>query len=157
MVEWEFVLNNQPMSKIKGRGLSLDAFSGREGHFNKCESACLRNVGPIPVGKYYIVDRPTGGVRGTINTWALGRWDWFGLYAIDSNVDDWVFCNDVERGNFRLHPKGPRGISEGCITLERASDFAALRKLILEGGSSAISGSTLQAYGIVNVRCGGGG
>jgi len=48
-----------------------------------------------------------------------------------------------------------RGISEGCITLERASDFAILRRLILQGGGTAIRGSTLKAYGVVSVRCGG--
>lgn len=153
MIEWEFLLNNQPMSQLKGRGLSVDAFSGREGHFNQCESACLRNVGPIPVGKYYIVDRPIGGVRSALNTWVGGRWDWFGLYDQDSKVDDWVFCKDVERGNFRLHPKGRRGISGGCITVERASDFSAVRGLLLKKGGLAIPGSELRAYGVVNVRC----
>lgn len=72
MVEWEFVLNNQPMSKIKGGGVSLDASSGREAHFNRCEAACLRNLGPIRVGKYYIIDRPVGGIRGTLSTWLAG-------------------------------------------------------------------------------------
>ncbi|EHK65368.1 hypothetical protein KYC_15762 [Achromobacter arsenitoxydans SY8] len=28
MIEWDFVLNNQPMSKLKGRGLSVDACGG---------------------------------------------------------------------------------------------------------------------------------
>ncbi|EHK66422.1 hypothetical protein KYC_09756 [Achromobacter arsenitoxydans SY8] len=153
MFEWDFLLNSQPMSKLKGRGLSVDAFSGREGHFNECESACLRNVGPIPAGKYYIVDRPSGGLRGAVNTWVGGRWDWFALFAQDSKVDDWVFCREVERGNFRLHPKGRRGISEGCITVERESDFTAVRKILLKSEGASIPGSSLKAYGIVNVRC----
>jgi len=32
MVDWEFVLNHMPMSKLIGRGLSVDVLSGREGH-----------------------------------------------------------------------------------------------------------------------------
>jgi hypothetical protein len=50
------------------------------------------------------------------------RSEWFALYSADT-ADDWVFVNGVQRGNFRLHPKGPRNLSEGCITL---ADPAAL-------------------------------
>ncbi|MFZ4700426.1 MAG: tlde1 domain-containing protein [Candidatus Methylumidiphilus sp.] len=33
----------------------------------------------------------------------------------------------IRRGEFRLHPKGPRGIGLGCITLEYRSEFDTLK------------------------------
>lgn len=154
MVELDFLLNNQPMSKLKGMGLSMDAFSGMDKHVNHCAAACLRNIGPIPPGAYYIVDRPTGGLLGSVNTWIKKRSGWFGLFGIDSKIDDFVFCSDVERGNFRLHPKGPLGISEGCITVERENDFLYLRQQLLRNPAQPIPGTRLMAYGKVVVRCG---
>lgn len=30
--------------------------------------------------------------------------EWFGLYRDDGKIDDYTWINNVERGNFRLHP-----------------------------------------------------
>lgn len=59
----------------------------------------------------------------------------------------------VRRGQFRLHATGPQGLSEECITLtspRRFAQFAAdLRK---QGATSPVRGSSLKAYGRVNVQ-----
>lgn len=59
----------------------------------------------------------------------------------------------IHRGQFRLHPTGPQGLSEECITLaspRRFAQFAAdLRK---QGATWPVPGSSLKAYGWVNVQ-----
>lgn len=77
--------------------------------------------------------------------------DWFALYAIDGKIDDETFCNQLARGHFRLHPKGPRGISEGCITIEKLADFHHIRAILKSTSASAVPGSNLRAYGKVVV------
>lgn len=110
---------------------------------------CLPDKGPIPVGTYYIVDRQSGGIMGGIND-ALKR-DWLALYAKDRVIDDQRWCAGVQRGQFRLHPKGSRGLSQGCITLERQQDFSRLRELLRCTTMESIRGSELMTYGTVVV------
>lgn len=55
------------------------------------------------------------------------------------------------RGGFRLHPAGPRKISEGCITLFNQREFNVLRWRILNSPKFKIPGSNLYAYGEVRV------
>ncbi|MGV2289535.1 DUF2778 domain-containing protein [Trinickia sp. YCB016] len=153
MLQCSFELNDQPMSTfvIHG-GFSVPAFSGLEPHINKRASACLLDVGPIPPGRYYIVDRESGGRLGSLREAFLHRSDWFALYAADGKIDDSTFCNEVLRGNFRLHPKGPRGISQGCIVIENSADFHRLRVSLVGRGKYPIPGSALSAYGMVTVK-----
>jgi len=80
------------------------------------------------------------------------RGDWFALYAIDGKLDDGTYCNQLLRGQFRLHPKGPRGISEGCITIDNPSDFYHVRALLKSRPPTPVAGSTLKAYGQVIVK-----
>jgi hypothetical protein len=79
------------------------------------------------------------------------RGDWFGLYAEDGRIDDKMWCDRVERGEFRLHPAVGRGISKGCITLKERADFHWVRRLLLRDGSITIPGTALAAYGVVSV------
>ena len=58
----------------------------------------------------------------------------------------------IERGNFRLHPKGPLGRSEGCITIEKLDDFNAIRKTLKSYPLEAIPNSELKAYAKVRVE-----
>ena len=112
---------------------------------------CLKDIGPIPSGTYYIVDRESGGLLGPLYE-ALGwRDNWFSLYADDGKIDDEIFCEEVKRGNFRLHPTGSRRISRGCITIETQADFNFLRTILKSTQKQAIPGSTLLAYGKVVV------
>jgi hypothetical protein len=114
------------------------------------------DAGPLPFGKYYIVDRPRGGIRtrveASVNSLMSGsdRDLWFGLYREDGNVDDITFIDQVKRGAFRLHPAGYSGVSEGCITLPSHSHYAILREALLNTARINISAS-LTAYGTVQV------
>ncbi len=101
---------------------------------------------------YYIVDRPTGGLLGAARGWLGNKGDWFALFADDGSVDDTTLCDKTIRGNFRLHPKGPLGRSEGCITIEKLDDFNAIRKELKALPLEAIPDSQLQAYAKVVVK-----
>lgn len=119
MFECPFELNDKPMSTFKLAGLSFPAFSGYGNNINKRSTVCLAGAGAIPPGTYYLLDRESGGRLGGLWDRIKGRTNWFALYADDGRIDDYTFCNEIERGNFRLHPKGPRGISKGCIDREQ--------------------------------------
>lgn len=151
MVECTFKLNGKPMSTFEMNSLKLPAFSGLDNQVNRREFICSANTGPIPPGVYYLLDRQSGGTLGALRDVFTGRSDWFALYAADGNVDDEFFCDRVKRGNFRLHPKGPAGISRGCITIEREVDFNILRAHIKATTRMTIPNSTLTAYGRVTV------
>ncbi|WP_179404838.1 tlde1 domain-containing protein [Burkholderia guangdongensis] len=81
----------------------------------------------------------------------MNKFEWFALYAKDRKIDDELFCDQVRRGKFRLHPKGPLGVSEGCITLEHRHDFLMLRSAILSAPKFRIPGTSYDAYGMVIV------
>lgn len=147
-----FELNDKPMSAFTIGAASFPAFSGRDSHINKRVSACFVNLGPIPPGEYYIFDRQGGGRLEMFRNLFNNNSEWFALYAIDGKIDDETYCNRVKRGNFRLHPKGPRGISEGCITIEKLTDFHFIRAILKSTTPSAVPGSDLKAYGKVTVR-----
>ena len=152
MLECTFELNGKPMSSFKIRAAGFPAFSGFGEHVNRPYSACIADSGPIPPGAYYIFDRESGGLLGTIRDALHNRSDWFALHAVDSKIDDEMFCNQVKRGAFRLHPKGSLGISRGCITLERLIDFRFIHSVLKSSPPVAVPGSTLKAYGKVVVR-----
>lgn len=92
--------------------------------------------GPLPLGKYWIVDRNEGNwfsqkgreIKDTANKIIgyreFGKSDWFALWRDDHGIDDetWV------KGNFRLHPGT---VSEGCITIAHNSDFAMIRNALM--------------------------
>ena len=152
MLDWTFELNNQPMSTFKHGAISFPAFSGLSEHVNRRVSACFLNQGPIPPGTYYIFDRQTGGLLGPLRDMLGKHSDWFSLYAIDDKIDDEVNCEKVKRGNFRLHPKGIYGISQGCITIENAADFQYLQAILKSSKQEPVPGSKLLAYGKVAVK-----
>ena len=147
-----FELNNQPMSAFRVSALSVPAFSGQGPDVNRRSSACVPGRGPIPPGQYYIFDRQGGGKLEWIKNLFGDRGDWFALYAIDGKLDDETYCDQLLRGQFRLHPKGPRGISEGCITIDNLSDFYRVRALLKSRPPTTVDGSTLKAYRQVTVK-----
>ncbi|HAT1620553.1 TPA: DUF2778 domain-containing protein [Raoultella planticola] len=75
---------------------------------------------------------------------------WFALYRHDSQIDDLTWVGEVQRGHFRLHPAGYKGVSEGCITLPRLSDFMLLRAALLNTPTIQITAS-LTAFGTIQV------
>ncbi|HKT30597.1 DUF2778 domain-containing protein [Dyella sp.] len=134
MLMCSFELNNRPMSVFKIGASSYPAFSGLSPHINDRLATCLSGHGPIPTRKYYILDRESGGRLGWLyDLFKKNVGDWFSLYADDGKVDDETFCNQMKRAQFRLHPKGNLGISEGCIVINQATDFYAShsRKLLV--------------------------
>jgi hypothetical protein len=147
-----FELNGKALSVITCAGMEFPAFSGLGQYRNKRAFHCRQGGGPLPIGIYYIVNRPSGGVLGPLRDLWNSRGDWLALYAADNKIDDETFCNAVRRGQFRIHPKGPLGISEGCITLEKTADFQKLRAFLMSATPVAIPESSLKAYGRVIVR-----
>lgn len=101
---------------------------------------------------YYIVDRESGGLLGWLYDMFGQQGVWFALYENDGKIDDETYCNEVKRGNFRLHPKVGRGISRGCITIDRQADFNAIWVILKGTPKQIIPGSNLAAYGKVVVR-----
>jgi hypothetical protein len=149
--QYNFELNDQPMSAFKLGAFSFPAFSGFEENINQPSSVCLVNEGPIPIGRYYILDRQAGILQKIKGIFG-GHSDWFALYAIDGRIDDEAFCNKVRRGEFRLHPKGTLGISRGCVTIENLADFQHIKTMLRGGRPSTIPNSSLKAYGILTVK-----
>lgn len=147
-----FTLNGEPISSLRCDSRSYPAFSGQGNSTNKRSSACIPNIGPIPPGQYYILDRKSGGFLGKIRDMFTDRDQWFALYAIDKNIDDEVFCNDVKRGLFRLHAKGPLSRSEGCVVIDDKINFFSLRNQLKESPKKLIPGTEIVHYGILLVN-----
>lgn len=152
MIRCQFKLNNQPMSIFECGAGQFPAFSGQGKHINQRHSVCLPNQGPIPTGSYYIFDRQTGGLTGSFRDLFNDRRQWFALYAADEKIDDFVHCDKVKRGAFRLHPKGSLGTSQGCIVIESKTDFQFISALLRASKPVAVPGSNLMAYGVVVVN-----
>lgn len=152
MFHCSFELNNQPMSVFRIGAMSYPAFSGLGNNANQRTMACVKGSGPIPPGTYYIFDRQSGGLLGPIRDMINGRNDWFALYAADNRIDDEAFCNEVKRGNFRLHPKGVTGRSEGCVVVDKESDFIQLRAILTSAKPISVYGTKLKAYGCLVVK-----
>jgi len=115
------------------------AFSGQG--FCRNNLSCMANAGdgPIPSGKYWIVDRQEGNwlsqkrvelkdsANKILGRREFGKSDWFALYRDDWGIDDGTWVEDVYRGLFRLHPGR---VSKGCITIAHDSDFAIIRQAL---------------------------
>ncbi|MEW6347326.1 MAG: DUF2778 domain-containing protein [Pseudomonadota bacterium] len=149
-----FTLNTRPMSMLVCPGIGgMPAFSGLGNAVDDPRAIAKADIGPLPQGTYYIVDRQSGGRLG----WFWDRMpghnptEWFALYRDDGVIDDETIINGVKRGNFRLHPKGALGISKGCITLARKGDFEKLRTLLHRQQTFSV-GAGIKAYGRVEVR-----
>ncbi|MGF6698559.1 hypothetical protein OKW38_003171 [Paraburkholderia sp. MM5496-R1] len=159
----KFLVNNAPLSPLTINGIgTFDAYSGNGQYRNRGGCTMVPNNGPIPAGKYWIVPRPTGGVRSAVETWLKDEFnyyssyptdhsEWFALYRDDGLIDDYTWINGVRRGNFRLHPAGGRGVSLGCITLPSRTDFLRIRNSLLHTMTIPAGISGLRAYGTIEV------
>ncbi|MDX6041745.1 DUF2778 domain-containing protein [Scandinavium lactucae] len=153
-----FHLNGGQLSTLSCPGVGFfAAYSGTKGpHRNNPDSMAIKDKGPIPPGRYYIVTRPRGGLKSHWNDMIRSlesgsdRDLWFALYRDDGSIDDYSFINDVKRGFFRLHPAGQSGISKGCITLPSHSDYAILLQALLIQPSILVS-AQLKAFGTIQV------
>ncbi|WP_199272289.1 DUF2778 domain-containing protein [Paraburkholderia acidisoli] len=158
-VQCTFRLNHRPMSVLYCEGVGdFAAFSGRDRLRNDPAAVAIPNAGPLPPGRYFIVDRGSGGLFTHIRDRLMDlvndtdREQWFALYRDDGEIDDWTFVNGVGRGHFRLHPHGRANVSEGCITLADPAAFDRLRKRLLHAPTIALPGGKGFAYGTVEVQ-----
>jgi hypothetical protein len=157
MLQCSLELNDKPLTHFKIGALSMAAFSGKDEYVNKRSGVCTPNRGAIPFGRYYIFDRQSGGRLGVVRDWigdhlrGNGVSEWYSLYAIDGKVDDATICNGIERGAFRLHPKG-LGISEGCIAIESPNDWYHIRAIFGSTPRHPVEGTSLSAYGVLTVQ-----
>ncbi|OAT31509.1 uncharacterized DUF2778 family protein [Buttiauxella brennerae ATCC 51605] len=158
MIRCTFHLNGGALSTLSCPGVGFfPAYSGNAGPLrNNPDAVGISEVGPLPPGNYYIVARPGSGLKHAIKdalysvTSGSNHFTWFALYREDSSIDDYTFIGQVERGNFRLHPAGYRGISNGCITFISKDHYNILRQALLTTAATKISGQ-LEAYGTVQV------
>ncbi len=109
MIGCSFELNDKLVSSFKMGAPSFAAFSGLDNHVNRTISQCIPNQGPIPKGDYYIFNRQSGGLFGPLMDLFNDKDEWFALYSIDNKIDDEAYCEQVKRGQFRLHPRGRLG------------------------------------------------
>jgi hypothetical protein len=159
LVYCTYVLNDESMSRLVCDGVSYDAFSGdtAENYVNKVRYQDVPKLGPLPLGKYYILDRESGGRMGwliqPIKDLSAGtdRSQWFSLYRDDGVIDDLTSMNNIQRGAFRIHPAGPKRISQGCVTLDSQIAFHELRQSIKNKSGETLPGRGIKYYGILEV------
>lgn len=159
----KFLVKNAPLSPLTINGIgTFNAYSGNDQYRNRGGCTMIPNNGPIPAGKYWIVDRPGGGARSRAYAWAKDTLnsvvghathhdEWFALYRDDGTIDDVTWVNGVKRGQFRLHPAGGERISLGCITLPSRVDFLIIRNALLHTVKIPARNSGLRAYGTIEV------
>ena len=153
-----FRLNGQSLTTLVCGSLVLPAFSGEPGYVNDPNATGVQKKGPLPKGRYYIIDRQSGGRLGWLYDPLLDaisqsdRHRWFSLYRNDGVVDDWTVINGVRRGQFRIHPIGRLGVSEGCITLTQPQGFEKLSQYLRSNTPAAVPGTSLKYYGTVDVQ-----
>lgn len=158
-----FVLNGADYAPLSFPGIgTFLAFSGSGSNRNRPGCSNVPTLGPLPVGKYWVVDREQGGIfsqglaaskdfynklfRGA----QFGHSDWFALYRDGIGLGDYTWIEGVQRGNFRLHPGM---VSEGCITLKNNSDFALLRgRLMTTSLINVPCMRNLKARGYIEVK-----
>jgi hypothetical protein len=157
-----FVINDAYYSPLSFPGVgTFLAFSGNGAYRNRGACGMIPKEGPVPTGKYWIVDRPEGGLKSQVNAGARDIYnhvvkgatfrhnEWFALWRVDWGIDDYTWSEGVKRGNFRLHPGS---LSEGCITLPHDSDFALLRNALIRTQKIDVPCMRkLKAYGTIEV------
>lgn len=154
-----FVLNGKPMSALTCPGVGVfPAFSGDGALRNQPSRVNVKDVGPLPPGRYFIVDRPSGGRLGgaqqSVRDFVFGtdHSTWFALFRDDGTHNDITWIERVQRGAFRIHPVGPANSSQGCVTLAHAKDFSRLSAKLKAGPFMKLPHGRGTAYGTVTVR-----
>ncbi|MGF7135672.1 hypothetical protein P3T40_007181 [Paraburkholderia sp. EB58] len=154
-----FELNNRKTSYLYCAGIGqIEAFSGHGQGRDNPNNTDEEDVGAIPKGTYYLIDRESGGHLGMLydlwDEYGFGTTDrtkWFALW--NPLTGDTTIINGHKRGNFRLHPMGRMRLSEGCITVVSPARFDQLaRYLRSRKPDMPVPGSSAMAYGIVEVR-----
>jgi len=132
----KFVLNDADYSPftLYGVGTFL-AFSGNGIYRNRGACSSVLKNGPLPTGRYWIVERGSGGFFSGLKANAQDTW------------------NRVWNGLFRLHPGH---ISEGCITIPHNSDYALIRNALMRTQPiHVLCMKMLKARGVIEVLANG--
>lgn len=140
-LQGKMILNGADYASFNLYGVGVFmAHSGLGAYRNNANCGGVQNIGPIPIGKYWIVDRREGNwlsqkkkeihdsANRLIGRAEFGKTDWFALWRDDWGIDDYTWVESVKRGNFRLHPGT---VSKGCITIAHNSDFAMIRNALM--------------------------
>ncbi|MFC7627711.1 DUF2778 domain-containing protein [Paraburkholderia humisilvae] len=152
-------MNGQSTSTLYCSGFGgVTAYSGQEDGRDNPRAASIKDIGPIPPGKYYLLDRQSGGRMGWFYDWLseanVGTTDhskWFMLW--NEKTGDTTNINGVRRGEFRLHPEGQNRLSKGCITVPSSEIFDRLERHIRSRPPDVpVPGTTYKAYGTVVVQ-----
>ncbi|WP_234366561.1 DUF2778 domain-containing protein [Pantoea vagans] len=105
------LLNRREMTSLSCPGIgTFPAFSGQKEGRNNPEKTNVPDIGPIVRGRYFIVERPSGGRLGPFrerllkDIYGTDRSTWFGLFRDDGKIDDYTFVQGIRRDNFRLYP-----------------------------------------------------
>lgn len=153
-IQCTFKLNGKSSSVLVCPGIG--SFSGTGKYVDDPKSTSVSMEGPLPTGQYYIYDRGSGGLVTLIKDWSLktfhhtDRTKWFALFRDDGRIDDTTYVNSVPRKFIRLHPNGPWGLSEGCLTLFHQSDFDKLAAYLHKQGPKLPTKAGM-AYGVIEV------
>lgn len=154
-----FKLNSESMSTLEcSNNQHYDAFSGNSNAINDPRYVDQVERGALPPGRYYILDRQSGGrlgwLRDAIKDFSSksDRSQWLALYRDDDEIDDYTSVSNIRRGHFRLHPVGIYGISEGCVTMASNIGFDELSAHIRSMPGDIIPGTSIRYYGILEVK-----
>jgi hypothetical protein len=70
-IHGKFIVNSKHLAPLMMFGVgAFMAFSGNGIYRNRGGCTAVPDNGSIPAGKYWIVDRPTGGLRSQTEAWA---------------------------------------------------------------------------------------
>jgi RHS repeat-associated protein len=150
-----FFLNKKAISTLNcACGDKYSAFSGEGDAVNDPDAIAETDIGPIPLGTYWIVARKSGGRLGHLRDWlryeATGNDAslWFTLIPAEGGKEDCKVVNGTVRCGFRLHPGS---ISKGCITLKSQNEFFHLRSRLMQTTPGIIPGTNTAYFGVVTV------
>ncbi|MGF6413883.1 DUF2778 domain-containing protein [Paraburkholderia sp. 32] len=157
-VSCTFELNRKETSRFVCSGFgAVEAYSGQRAGRDNPDNVADVDVGPIPPGTYYLIDRQSGGRIGGLRDFigehfgSSDRHKWFTLW--NPHGGDVTMIQGIRRGQFRLHPEGSRHLSQGCITVKDLAGFERLQRYIRRTSPTLpIPGTNMRAYGRVEVR-----
>jgi hypothetical protein len=153
-----FALNKKTTSALVCSGFgAVEAYSGHGKGRDNPDDVADQDVGALPPGTYYLIDRQSGGRFGWLHDFqaryfgSTDRQRWFMLW--NSRGGDVTMIGGIKRGAFRLHPEGPLHLSDGCITVKSGALFDRLQSYIRSNPPDmVVPGTSLKAYGTVQVR-----
>jgi RHS repeat-associated protein len=132
---------------------SVSAFSGNGSNRNNSSSSHIPDSGPIPPGRYLIVD-PYIYTRDP--THPLSNLTFFKLYRDDGRYADNALVpnptslgESVLRGQFRVHPGTA---SNGCVTLSNINAWKKIQHQLLNRTKIEFLPNGMPYFGTVNVK-----